>query len=70
MNSDKIPPLPEYVGALWIAERIGTTRQNVTKTALAMSESGYRGKEKRFARPDALFEGRPLWLKSKFEDLT
>lgn len=57
-----IAPL-EYVGAAWVARRLGTTQQNVSKSGLAALKQGYRGST---IRPDALFEGRPLWLKSRF----
>ncbi|MNW42238.1 hypothetical protein D3C74_194020 [compost metagenome] len=66
-------PIPEYVGAAWVAEHIGITQQSVTKTAMAMLNPAYRGKEQRFTRPDAVIKGRtgnltPLWLASGFED--
>lgn len=65
--SKVVEQLPEYVGATWIANHIGTTRQNVTKTVDAMMKPGYRGEETRFSLPDATFEGRYIWLKSRFE---
>ncbi|MEK5060499.1 hypothetical protein [Paenibacillus sp. FSL H7-0326] len=64
----KVAPPIEYVGASTLADLFGTTQQNITKTAKAMLNPTYRGKEKRFPRPDALFDGRPLWKKERFEE--
>lgn len=57
--------IPEYVGAAKVARYLGTTQQNVSKSGLRALDPKYRGT---MIRPDALFEGRPLWLKSRFEE--
>lgn len=61
------PLVPAFVGAQYVANLVGTSRQNVSATAKAMLEPGYRGEERRFPRPDGTFEGSPIWLKSRFE---
>jgi|GEM_PF-3366598 hypothetical protein len=60
----KVTPPLEYVGATWIARLWGTTQQNVSKSGLAALKPNYRGT---MIRPDAICDGKLLWLKSRFE---
>ena len=43
---------------------LGTTQQNVSEAGKRALKPGYRGD---MLRPDAVFEGRPLWIKEKAE---
>lgn len=52
--------LKEYVGAVWLAERLGMTQQNVSLAGQRALKPTYRGD---FLKPDASVEGRPLWEK-------
>lgn len=66
-DAGKVAPPLEYVGAVWVAKRIGITQQSVSKTGKAMLKPGYRGQQTKVPYPDAVDEGRPLWLKSRFD---
>lgn len=44
---------------------LGTTQQNVSKSGTRALDPGYSGD---MLRPDAVFEGRPLWIKEKAEE--
>ncbi|MFW5438944.1 hypothetical protein [Paenibacillus apiarius] len=57
--------IPEYIGAETFAKMLDTTQQNVSKSGNRALDPNYRGE---FLRPDALFEGRPLWVKKKAEE--
>jgi len=63
MTKEEVKPL-ELVGAAWIAERLGTTQQNISLAGKRALKPGYRGD---MVRPDAVNEGRPLWIKEKAE---
>lgn len=63
-NTKNESELLEYVDAAWLSRHLGVTKQNIGKSARSALKDGYRGT---FPRPDALVEGRPLWLKSRFE---
>lgn len=52
--------LKEYVGAVWLAERLAMTQQNVSLAGQRAMKPTYRGD---FLKPDASVEGRPLWEK-------
>lgn len=61
LNLDEIT---EYVGAVWLAERLGMTQQNVSLAGQRALKPTYRGE---FLKPDAVVEGRPLWEKGNAE---
>lgn len=48
----------ELIGAAEFARLLGTTQQNISLAGQRALKPTYRGK---FPRPDAVFEGRPLW---------
>jgi hypothetical protein len=52
--------MKEYVGAVWLAERLAMTQQNVSLAGQRALKPTYRGD---FLKPDAVVEGRPLWEK-------
>jgi hypothetical protein len=52
--------MKEYVGAVWLAERLAMTQQNVSLAGQRAMKPAYRGD---FLKPDASVEGRPLWEK-------
>lgn len=54
----------DLIGAKTFAVMLGTSQQNVTKSGKRALEPGYRGD---FLRPDANFEGRPLWRRDRAE---
>ncbi|GAV11337.1 hypothetical protein [Paenibacillus sp. NAIST15-1] len=54
----------EFVGAAAFAKMLGTSQQNVSKSGKRALDPNYRGD---FLRPDAICEGRPLWLKEEAE---
>ncbi|WP_054029146.1 hypothetical protein [Bacillus sp. FJAT-28004] len=56
--------LVEYVGAASFAQMLNVSQQNVTKSGNRALNLDYRGN---FLRPDAIVDGRPLWLKSRAE---
>jgi len=53
------------IGAAGFAKLLNTTQQNVSKSGKRALESDYRGD---MLRPDAVCEGRPLWIKVKAEE--
>ena len=55
----------ELIGAAEFARLLGTTQQNVSLAGQRALKSTYRGK---FLRPDAVFEGRPLWRRDRAEE--
>jgi inorganic triphosphatase YgiF len=59
-NIDVVRDLKEYVGAVWLAERLAMTQQNVSLAGQRALKPTYRGE---FLKPDAVVEGRPLWEK-------
>jgi len=54
----------ELIGAAEFARLLGTTQQNVSLAGQRALKPTYRG---RFPRPDAVFEGRPLWRRDRAE---
>jgi hypothetical protein len=52
------------IGAGTFAKMLGTTQQNVSEAGKRALKDSYRGD---MLRPDAVFEGRPLWIKEKAE---
>lgn len=56
--------LVEYVGAASFAQMLNVSQQNVTKSGNRALNSDYRGN---FLRPDAIVDGRLLWLKFRAE---
>lgn len=63
-NIDVVQELTEYVGAVWLAEKLGMTQQNVSLAGQRALKPTYRGE---FLKPDAVVEGRPLWEKGNAE---
>lgn len=57
----------EYIGASTFAKMLGSTQQNISKSGKRALESDYRGN---MLRPDALCDGRPMWLKDRAEQYT
>lgn len=55
----------ELIGAAEFARLIGTTQQNVSLAGQRALKPAYRGN---FLRPDAVFEGRPLWRRDRAEE--
>ncbi|RXZ77223.1 hypothetical protein EBB07_33670 [Paenibacillaceae bacterium] len=56
--------LPEYIGAVTFARMLGTSQQNVSKSATRAIKTSYRGT---FLKPDAIVDGTPVWLRSRAE---
>lgn len=54
----------EFVGAAWIAKRLGTTQQNVSQAGKRALLDSYRGD---FLLPAGNLEGRPIWEKESAE---
>ena len=61
----KLTPPLELIGAAEFARLLGTTQQNVSLAGQRALKPTYRGK---FPRPDAVFEGRPLWRRDRAEE--
>lgn len=55
----------ELIGATEFARLLSTTQQNVSLAGQRALKPTYRGK---FPRPDAVFEGRPLWRRDRAEE--
>ncbi|WP_088832749.1 hypothetical protein [Paenibacillus tyrfis] len=54
----------DLIGASAFAEMLGTSHQNVNRAGKLSLNPKYRGS---FLHPDAVFEGRPLWIRGKAE---
>lgn len=61
----KLTPPLELIGAAEFARLLGTSQQNVSLAGQRALKPAYRG---RFPRPDAVFEGRPLWRRDRAEE--